>query len=239
MFEIEEKLKKEQERFKNNFISLFEENYEMIYNLLKEEQQRKINDELIVLLNDKEEVLLNIKLSYKSKPHLIYNITKQSFENDETHNEEYYTLTALSKLYYYNNNTKDFINIFKKQVLISYENVVNNLMDFGDKITYALRNYEVIVPDFKYEECSYSTIIKNISLRFDNNELNTVFFVYGEGFIEYDLIHRKVINLFFDKEDDKDTLYEISISFDEFIHKLRPIIERLTNLGILKLISNK
>ena len=124
-------------------------------------------------------------------------------------------------------------------LLISYENVVNNLMEFGDKITYALRNYEVIVSDFDYQECSYSTIIKNISLRFDNNELNTVFFVYGEGFIEYDLIHRKVINLFFDKKDDKDTLYEISISFNEIIYKLRPIIERLTNLGILKPISNK
>lgn len=239
MFEIEEKLKKEQERFKDNFIFLFEENYEMIYNLLKKEQQRKINDELIVLLNDKEEVLLNIKLSYKSKPHLIYNITKQSFENDEAHNEEYYTLTALSKLYYYNNNTKDFINIFKKQVLISYENVVNNLTEFGDKITYVLRNYEVIVPDFKYEEYSYSTLATDVSLRLYNNELNIIFFIYGEGFVEYDLIHREVIDLFFDKKDDKDTLYEISISFDENIHKLRLIIERLTNIGILKLISNK
>ena len=239
MLELIEKVKKEQKRFKDNFISLFEENYETIYNLLKKEKERKINDELIVLLNDKEEVLLNIKLSYKSKPHLIYNITKQSFENDETHNEEYYVLTALSKLYYYNNNTKDFINIFKKQVLISYENVVNILTEFGDKITYVLRNYEVIVPDFKYEECSHSTLATDVSLRLDNNELNIVFFVYGEGFIEYDLIHRNVIDLFFDKKDDKDILYEISISFDEIIYKLRPIIERLTNLGILKLISNK
>lgn len=238
MFEIEEKLKKEQERFKDNFINLFEENYEIIYNLLKKEQQRKINDELIVLLNDKEEVLLNIKLSYKSKPHLIYNITKQSFENDDAHNEEYYKLTALSKLYYYNNNIKDFITIFKKKVLSDYKDVINNLMEFGDKITYALRNYEVVMPDFKYEEYSYSTLATDVSLRLYNNELNIIFFLYGEGFVEYDLIHRKVIDLFFDKEDDKDTLSEINIRFDEFIYKLRQIIERLTNLGILKPISN-
>lgn len=236
MYEIEEKLKKEQERFKDNFISLFEENYELIYKLLKKEQQRKINDELIVLLNDKEEVLLNIKLSYKSKTHLIYNITKQSFENDEAHNEEYYTLTALSKLYYYNNNIKDFINIFKKQILSDYKNVINNLMEFGDKITYALRNYEVVIPDFKYETYSYSTLSTDVSLRLYNNELNIIFFIYGEGFVEYDLIHRKVIDLFFDKEDDKETLSEINIRFDDFIYKIRPIIVRLTNIGILKLI---